>query len=73
MGSVTASEMPQAVRIDDREAGPIQGRTWSEAIRAAAIRVTADVRQPLLARLADFFGEQRPESRSSERPERRRT
>jgi hypothetical protein len=44
----------QAVRIDDREARPIQGHL-QRGDQAAAIGVTADVRQPLPAWLANFF------------------
>jgi hypothetical protein len=44
----------QAVRIDEREAGPIQGHL-QRGDQAAAIGVTADVGQPLLAGLADSF------------------
>jgi hypothetical protein len=44
----------QAVSVNEREAGPIQGHL-ERGDQAAAIRVTADVGQPLLAWLADFF------------------
>ena len=44
----------QAVGVDEREAGPIQGHL-ERGDQAAAIRVTADVGQPLPAWLADFF------------------
>ena len=44
----------QAVGVDKREACPIQGHL-ERGDQAAAIGVTADVRQPLLAGLADFF------------------
>ena len=44
----------QAICVDKREAGPIQGHL-KRGDQAAAIGVTADVGQPLLARLADFF------------------
>ena len=44
----------QAIRVDEREAGPIQGHL-QRGDQAAAIGVTADVGQPLLARLADSF------------------
>jgi hypothetical protein len=44
----------QSLSVDDREAGPIQGH-WERGDQAAAIGVTADVGQPLLAWLADSF------------------
>ena len=44
----------QAVGVDEREAGPIP-RHLERGDQAAAIRVTAVVRQPLPAWLADFF------------------
>ena len=44
----------QAISVDEREAGPIQGHL-QRGDQAAAIRVTADVGQPLPAWLADFF------------------
>ena len=45
---------PQAVSVDEREAGPIEGHL-ERGDQAAAIRVTADVGQPPPVRLADFF------------------
>jgi len=44
----------QAVSVDEGEAGPIQGHL-QRGDQAAAIRVTADLGQPLPAWLADFF------------------
>jgi hypothetical protein len=45
---------PQAISVDDREAGPIKGHL-ERSDQAAAIRVAADVGQPPPVRLADFF------------------
>ncbi len=44
----------QAVGVDERESGPIQGHL-ERGDQAAPIRVTADIGQPLPAWLADFF------------------
>ena len=44
----------QAIGVDEREAGPIEGH-FQRGDQAAAILVTADVGQPLPAWLADFF------------------
>ena len=45
---------PQAISVDEREAGSIEGHL-ERGDQAAAIRVTADVGQPPPVRLADFF------------------
>ena len=45
---------PQAVGVDERETAAVDGLVQG-GDQAAAIGIAADVGQPLLTRLADFF------------------